>query len=99
MDKVLLGGIEPSVRVFDGFVNLIGGDLVNLFSSGLEKACSDNMAESPVSLTQVSGAVTTSVSWWSENEGEAESGPSTSKRQTGGKTSPHRGCGKSRGCH
>lgn len=41
-DKVLRGDIEQSVSAFDGFVSLLGGDLIDLFSVYLEKAYSDN---------------------------------------------------------
>lgn len=38
MDEVLHVVIEQSMSVFDSFVNRLGGDLVNLFCNGLEKA-------------------------------------------------------------
>lgn len=53
-----------------GFVNWPGGDLVNLFHVGLEKACSDNLAEFPVTFTHVSRAGGTSVSWRLDSQAE-----------------------------
>lgn len=78
MDKVLRGVIEQSAIGFEGLVNRLGGDMVNLFRIGLEKAYSNNMVECPVVLTLVSGAGATSLSWWSDSASESETGASTS---------------------
>lgn len=63
MNKVISGIIEQSVSVFDGFVNQLGGDLVNSFRVRLEKAYLENLVKCSVALTHVSGAGATSVYW------------------------------------
>lgn len=97
IESVYHGVIEQSVSGFDGFVNLLCGVLVNSFRARLKKAYFENMVECPVSLTLVSRACATSVFWRSGSEGEAESGPSSSKERAGRKTPGHPGGGKSRG--
>lgn len=76
-DKVLGGVIEQLICVFDFFCNRLGGDWVNPFHAGLEKADSDNLVDCLVALKHVSGASTTSVCWWSDGMAEVEYGAST----------------------
>lgn len=97
MYKELCGVIEQFVSVFDGLVNRLSGDWLNLFRIRLQKAYTDNMADCPAALTDASEGCSTSGSRWSDNEAEAGSGLSASKRGTGGKTTGHQGDGKSRG--
>lgn len=87
---VLSSVIEQSVPVFDGFVNCLGGVLINMIHDGLEKTSSDNSAEYPVALKYFSGVAANSVSWSSDRKEEGESGPCNSRRlPTGSKTSCH----------
>lgn len=93
MVKVLRGVVEQPVSVFDGFVNLLCGDTVNLFRVCLKRAYSDKLVKYPVELTHISGEGTTSVSWRSDREVDNESGPFTSKARARGKTPGNRGGG------
>lgn len=63
MDSVLRGFIEKSVSFSDGFVNQLGGEVVDSFRAGLEKVYYDNLVKCPVALTHVLTAGATSVSW------------------------------------
>lgn len=97
MEKVLHGVIEQSVRVFAGFINWLGGDVVDSFLVNREKAYCDNLFECPVDLTHVSGTGPTSLSWWLDSKGEDKDGSSISKAsRSGGNASRHRGDGESR---
>lgn len=96
MDKVLRGVIKQPVSVFIDFVNRLDGELVSTFWVGLEKAYSDNSVECPVFLTHISGLALPVFSGISDRESGADSGPSSWKRRTGGKTPRHRGSGKNR---
>lgn len=97
LDNALHGVIEQSLSVFDGFVNRLGGDMVNSFRVGIENAYSDNSVEYPVDLTHVFKAGATSMSWRLDSVGEVEDGSSFSKgRRSGGRAPHHSGGGKSR---
>lgn len=85
MDKVLRDIIDQSVSSFHGLVSCLGGELFTLFRTSMEKAYSGKSVEYPVSPTHLSGIGTTSVSWCSDRDYEAESGPSGSKARTGAK--------------
>lgn len=92
------GVTEVSVSVFDESVNWLGGDLVNSFRAGLEKAYSVNLVESPSTLTHVYGAGATSICWRSDSEGEVEDSSFTSEESRSGREAlRHRGGGKSLG--
>lgn len=79
MDNIMQGVIGQSVSVLGGFVNRLGSGLVMLFRDGWEKSYSNNLVECAVFLTHVCEAGAASVSWRSDSESEAESGPSSWK--------------------
>lgn len=63
MEKVLRDVIYPSVSCFDGFVNRLGGEVVDSSHVRLGIAYSYNLVECPVALIYVSRVSATSVSW------------------------------------
>lgn len=51
MEEMFHGAFGQSVSVFDGFVNLLGVELITLFPNGLEKSNYDKRVQSCVALT------------------------------------------------
>lgn len=60
---------------------------MNSVRVGLEKACSDNIVECPVALTDIYGSGTTSTSWQSDSVNETDCEPLLRRGELGAKLS------------